>query len=89
MIVEFIIGLIIVWTFTYFILKLVDQWKIKKIKKQYPDGTETKSVAVTRLDQVPHPFPEKPKEISSAMNVLKTPPKQFPKASKEDLKEDK
>jgi hypothetical protein len=47
------VGLILVWSFTYFILKLIDQWKIKRLRKRFPEGTETKARAVKRLDDIP------------------------------------
>jgi hypothetical protein len=53
MIVEFVIGVILCWTFTYFILKLIDQWKMKKLNRKYPSGTETIAKPVQRLDEIP------------------------------------
>jgi len=53
MIVEFVIGVVLCWTFTYFILKLIDQWKMKRLAKKYPSGTETIAKPVTRLDEIP------------------------------------
>jgi len=52
-IVYFIVGLIMVWSFIYFLLKLADMWKIKRLRKKFPEGTETKSRAVRRLDDIP------------------------------------
>ena len=52
-IIYFVIALALTLTFIYFIIKLADQWKMKRLRKKYPEGTETKTVPVKRLDDVP------------------------------------
>jgi hypothetical protein len=88
MIVEFIIGLVLVWSFTYMIIKLIDQWKMKRLRKKFPEGSENKSIPVKRLGEVPVcPVENKvvPKAVIDALDELKETPTEFPEVSKEDL----
>jgi hypothetical protein len=39
--------------FIYLTMKLLDQWKMKRLRKKFPDGTETKTKFVNRLDEIP------------------------------------
>jgi len=43
------LGLLFIWL----TMKLADQWKMKRLRKKFPDGTETKAKVVARLDDIP------------------------------------
>lgn len=53
MIIEFIVASVVAITFVYLCIKLWDKWQLRQLKKKYPEGSVTKSIPVTRLDEVP------------------------------------
>lgn len=52
-IIYFVIALSLTLVFIYYTIKLIDQWKMKRLRKKYPEGKETISRVVSRLDDVP------------------------------------
>jgi len=70
---EFIIACVIVTVIIYFILKLVDIWKLGTLRQKYPVGSETISKPVSRLDDGEfkrHPNPESSTPTVDAEDVL-------------------
>ena len=49
----FIIASVVALAFIYFMIKLFDQAKLKRLRKKFPEGTETIAKPVGRLDEIP------------------------------------
>ena len=49
MIIEGLVGVAILCFFAFLTMKLIDQWKLKRLRKKYPEGTETISRPVERM----------------------------------------
>jgi len=52
-IIYFVIALALVLVCIYYTLKLLDQHKMNKLRKKFPEGTETKSKFVSKLNEIP------------------------------------
>lgn len=51
--VNFIVAIVFSLIVIYLIIKLIDKWQLKKLKKKYPEGAVTKSIKVGSLEEVP------------------------------------
>ena len=49
----FIIASVVALAFIYFMIKLLDKAKLRRLRKKFPEGTETIAKPVGRLDEVP------------------------------------
>ena len=67
MILEFILAFVVYLTFFYFTLKLIDQWKMKRLRKKFPEGTELKVKAVAKLEDIPTNIENKEKIITELL----------------------
>ena len=70
MIVEGLLGVAVLCFFGFLTIKLIDQWKLKKLRKRYPEGTETISMPVEKMGGVERKNPmEKITEVAPKLEV--------------------
>jgi hypothetical protein len=69
MILKFVLAFLVYLFFFYFTIKLLDAWKMKRLRKKFPEGTETKVKAVAKIEDIPTNNQNKEKIISELLNV--------------------